>query len=238
MGNYEYLCRKKIRHNIFVDVDIVVQALKSFLSDYVVALAVLIIAACWAIWYFASRYQAMKDKVGNVDTLPCSHHDLRLNAHDSKISESNALIGEVKGQIDLLVKLATTTRTKPFVSAEIDYSEKHSPRKLNENGKKLFSDISGETFLEDNYSKFADEITKLSPKTALDVENFALAVLRASLNLDIFIPLKHWVYNEPTRIIERPNGEMVTADVSMDDVLFVLSLPLRDKYLENHSEII
>lgn len=40
------------------------------------------------------------------------------------------------------------------------------------------------------------------------------------------------------RIIERPDGEMVTTDVSMDDVLFILSLPLRDKYLLNHPEII
>lgn len=218
--------------------DVIVQALKSFFSDYVVALAVLIIAVGWAIWHFASRYQAMKDKVNSVDTLPCSHHDLRLNAHDSKISESNALIGEVKGQIDLLVKLATTSRTKPLILAETDYSEKHSPRKLNKNGEILYSDIEGEKFLDSNYAFFSEEISKLSPKTALDVENFALAVLRASLNLDIFIPLKSWVYNEPTRIIERPDGEKVTTDVSMDDVLFILSLPLRDKYLLHHPEII
>lgn len=52
--------------------DIIVQALKSFFSDYVVALAVLIIAVGWTIWHFASRYQALKDKVNSVDTLPCS----------------------------------------------------------------------------------------------------------------------------------------------------------------------
>lgn len=218
--------------------DAVVQALQSFFSDYVVALAVLIIVAVWAIWSLASRYQAMKSKVDNFETLPCSHHDLRLNAQDTKISETSALMGEMKGKLDLLVKLATASRTKPLIIAETEYSEKHSPRRLNKNGIKLYFDINGAEFIDKNSEYFFKEIDKLAPKTALDVENFALAVLRASSDLDIFIPLKSWVYNEPTREIENRNGEHVKTEVRMDDVFFILSLPLRDKYLEKHPEII
>jgi len=216
----------------------VVQALQSFFSEYVVALAVLIIVAVWAIWKLASRYYAMKNKVDNFETLPCSHHDLRLNNHDAKISESNALMGEMKGQLDLLVKLATSSRTKPLIIAETEYSEKHSPRRLNKNGEKLYSDINGSEFIAKNSDYFFKEIDKLAPKTALDVENFALAVLRASSDMDIFIPLKSWVYNEPTREIENREGEQVETEVRMDDIFFILSLPLRDKYLEKHPEII
>lgn len=168
--------------------------------------------------------------------LPCVNHDTKINSHDTLISESKTLMGEIKGKVDTILQIATTARTKPLLIAETDYSQKHSPRMLNKNGETLYSDINGEKFLADNIEYFMSEIDKLTPKTALDVENFALAVLRASLNDDIFIPLKNWVYNAPAREIER-DGENVTTEVSMDDVLFILSIPLRDKYLSLHTEI-
>jgi len=218
--------------------DVIVQALQSFFSQYVVALAVLILAAVWGVWKLASAFQSMRDKVKKVDTLPCSHHGLRLNTHDGLFTETRATLGEMKGQLELLVKLSTASRTKPLLLATEEYSEKHSPRRLNQNGEILYNDISGEDFLSRNQTFFFSEIDKLKPKTALDVENFALSVLRAALPNDMFIPLKSWVYNAPTREIVKRDGGKAYTDVSMDDVLFVLSLPLRDKYLKVHPDII
>ena len=82
------------------------------------------------------------------------------------------------------------------------------------------------------------KIEKLQPKTALDVEDLALAVLQTHTGDDMFISLKSWVYNAPSRVIKNPDGSTRTQDVDLDDVIFVLSLPLRDKYLELHPEII
>ena len=83
------------------------------------------------------------------------------------------------------------------------------------------------------------EIDKLSPKTALDVETSALIALRINQNNDIFDDIKNWVYLEPSRTIYNKEGNPDhTADVVLDDVLFVISLPLRDAYLAEHPELI
>lgn len=211
-----------------------IEVFKDIFGSYIVATAIVLCAIGWLVWTLASRTQSTKDKLKELDTLPCAHHNLRLNTHDGLFSDTRTTLGEMKGQLDLLVKLAASSSTKVFLSAAEDYSEKHSPRQLNNNGETLYNDISGEKFLTDNLDYFFSEIDKLAPKTALDVEVFALAVLRASLSEDIFIPLKNWVYNAPSREITNRDGEQSLTDVSMEDVLFVLSLPLRDKYLENH----
>lgn len=215
-----------------------IELFKEILGNYIVAVAIILYGIGWVIWKLASRSQATKDKLKEFDTLPCSHHDLRLNSHDKSLTETRATLGEIKGQLNLLVKLSTASKTKTLLLATEEYSMKMSPRKLNKNGEALYNDISGETFLSDNLHFFVSQIDNLAPKTALDVENFALSVLRASSSDDIFIPLKSWVYNEPTREIVGRNGEKSPTDVSMDDVLFVLSIPLRDKYLETHEDII
>jgi len=204
----------------------------------VIVVGVVISGIVWLTIWAVKLISQHKETASRIDNLPCSHHSSKLDRHDEQFSDTRTLMGEMKGQLDLLVKLSTASRTKPLILAETDYSEKKSPRKLNNNGEILYSDINGEQFLNDNLQYFISEIDKLKPKTALDVENFALAVLRASSDLDMFIPLKSWVYNEPTRTIQRVDGSKVQTVVSMDDVLFILSLPLRDKYLARHPQII
>jgi len=75
------------------------------------------------------------------------------------------------------------------------------------------------------------------PKTALDVENMSLAVLRVNSDKDLFTRLKNWVYNAPAREIVKEDGDKISKEITFDDVLFVISLPLRDRYLAEHPEI-
>ena len=114
---------------------------------------------------------------------------------------------------------------------------KQSPRQLNTYGKSLFDDCEGALFLEENKDFLLAEIEKRQPKTALDVEVLANEVLMLNLGMDIFNGLKNWVYNSPTRKLKTPEGEEVDHIVSMGDVCIVLSLPLRDMYLESHPEL-
>ena len=50
------------------------------------------------------------------------------------------------------------------------FAIKHSPRQLNELGKKLYQEIEGEKFLNENRDFFFDKISDSHPLTALDVE--------------------------------------------------------------------
>lgn len=118
------------------------------------------------------------------------------------------------------------------------FSAKNSPRQLNQNGEELLRDSGGRELLERNMDFFINKIEKLQPKTALDVENMALAVLQTHTNEDMFIPIKNWIYNAPAMELKNPDGSTRSQEVDIDDVIFVISLPLRDRYLELHPEII
>lgn len=191
-------------------------------------------------------------KLETLNNLPCQDHDKRMEEHRQDIKSFIASISELKGTMNSVLQSVTTmqqnfgmysqmsnTGNRPFVPKKAgSYSRKQSPRQLNENGESLFYDVKGQKFIEDNREFLFEQIEKMSPKTAYDVEVAALTILRVNQNNDIFDGLKNWVYLAPSRVILDEDGKEVTTDVALDDVLFVISLPLRDAYLHEHPELV
>jgi hypothetical protein len=118
------------------------------------------------------------------------------------------------------------------------FSVKNSPRQLNEIGNKVFADMKGEDFLNQNKEYLFAQIDGYNPKTALDVENAAHAVCITSVDNEIFNGLKNFVYNSSSYKITDREGNERLYDLAMSDICFILSLPLRDMYLEIHPEIV
>ena len=168
---------------------------------------------------------------------PCKAHADELGRHSDSISLIRSTLDRIEGQVGVVLQIMTANQTPRDMVAAVTYSEKHSPRRLNDNGNNLLNDIKGVAFLNENKPLFFDEIEKFSPKTSLDVENVALSVLRLKQSDDIFNGIKSWVYNAPARSIVRKDGTQIMTEVSLEDVLFVLSLPLRDMFLAEHPEI-
>lgn len=281
--------------------DSIIDALKQFLGDYIVALAVLIIGLIWLVWWLSAKYHSMKVKVDEIDglpcksheeslsriserldktgrvldsienrlgslpcpahdgmlkeylkrfeksdallsrieskleTLPCSTHSDRHDRHEERLNNSDALLHKMEGQLEILVSNSIQKSSgKIRKSSGMAFSAKHSPRVLNDNGLSLLEDCGGWGFLNDRMDHFVSKIEQLRPKTALDVENLALAVLQAATVDDMFIPMKNWVYNAPVRTIRNTDGTTTEMEVSLDDIIFVLSLPIRDEYLKRH----
>ena len=72
----------------------------------------------------------------------------------------------------------------------------------------------------------------MKPKTELDVENASNFACSAFTDNDIFNNIKDFVYNAPYLNIVDENGENKSYDITLGDVCYILSLPLRDMYLE------
>lgn len=143
-----------------------------------------------------------------LDGLPCKYH------HDD------------------IVKVKTVLIQKYPTSASV-FSIKSSPRKLNELGSRLFKAIDGDDFLKKNKDTLFRLIDETSPLVALDVEQTALSACTSLVNTPVFNDVKNYVYNAPS--IDLPDGRKY--DVTISDVCFVLSIPLRDMYLSEHREI-
>lgn len=208
----------------------------AFVTGVILVAAVLCGIVWLTIWIvkFTSGNRDLKSK---IDSLPCPEHARSLVKHSDVIGEINSSLNRIDGQVDFLVRLATSKPADSFAVSSSTFSEKKSPRKLNNNGNKLLAEVRGDEFLQENGRFFLDEIAKLEPKTALDVENYALSVLLANSERQEFNRLKNWVNNASSLEITDGSGSVSHKDISMEDVLFVLSIPLRDRYLAGHPEV-
>ena len=179
-----------------------------------IVLIVVVLTVMICKWYYC-RFVSTEQKVdGNqkrIDDLPCARHE-------EEIASIRAY---------LLAKYPKAFGT---------YAQKKSPRQLNNEGRRLFEEVGGAAFLETNGACLIKRMEQKKPKTPLDVEQFALDVLYGMLNDDIFNGIKRWVYEAPMRRIV-VDGKEKDYEVTLNDVCFVFSIPLRDLYLELHPGI-
>lgn len=204
----------------------------------------LILVACcivaivtWKIADWCNRAKniekSLQKKPDKVE-LPCDVHDGIVNNLKDNVKEVHTAIGIIQSDIN---DLKMYLMVKNHKAAPI-FSGKRSPRQLNDLGKKVYEEIHGEDFLNENLELFISAIDELKPQTAFDVETSALSVLIENTNNPIFNRLKMWVYNSPSvQIPVGKDGETTEYAIVMSDICFILSIPLRDKYLSRHSEL-
>lgn len=195
-------------------------------------LVIIVVLLVWVSYHIGKKLEALNN-------LPCQDHDRRMEEHNADLKKYNRDIAEIKGNIGVLLQLQTARPSKGYIPKRFDrFSQKQSPRKLNNNGITLFNDVGGQQFIDRNRDFLFNAMDMFTPKTAYDVEVSALSALRMNQNNDMFDDIKDWVYLAPSRTIEDENGNPKQVDVDFDDVLFVISLPLRDAYLHEHPELV
>ena len=179
----------------------------------------LFVVAVALVWMIAKFYYTRFVKFEKqIKDLPCQTHE---QTHQKILDSLNTVITYLKMKDS---------------KAAVLFSQKESPRKLNPSGRHIFDDCNGMLFLEENKKILLSAIAAKAPKTALDVENVANEVLIERLDSDIFNDIKAWVYERPPVKVEIQGMDKEYA-IAMNDVCFILSLPLRDMYLDLHSEL-
>lgn len=169
----------------------------------------------------SSNVDGMKSNVASL-VQQVSEHDKKLDILSSDMEELKSDMTSVK-----------TLLMMKYKGVEGILSGKPSPRTLSEIGNKIYEDMNGKAFLEKNKDMFFKVIDKSAPQTAYDVENLCYMACISNVGSKPFNEIKTFLYNYPTIAI--PGGK--DYEVTMDDACFVLSLPLRDMYLEAHPEI-
>lgn len=196
-----------------------------------VAIIVAVLSGVWFICGKIFRLGRITQRFEDVDTRT---RNANCDSHSKDIKEIKNLISSHDDDIKTIKEFLLITNKK----ASVLFSVKNSPRQLNEIGNKVFAEMKGEDFLNQNKEYLFAQIDGYNPKTALDVENAAHAVCITSVDNEIFNGLKNFVYNSPSyKIIDREGKERMY-DLAMSDICFILSLPLRDMYLEIHPEIL
>lgn len=185
------------------------------------------------VWFIIAKVFHLgesSNKLTEVDRRTCN---AQCDLHDNDISTLKNDLRDIKNDL-VAIKSLLVMKHK---DASTIFSMKKSPRQLNENGIKLYSAVKGDEFLQTNKSFLYSKMDDFKPKTALDVENAANIICSANTDNDIFNEIKSFVYNSPSFILIGEDGKECTYDIGLSDVCFVLSIPLRDMYLESHPEI-
>lgn len=211
---------------------------KYILDNLPTAIAVIVIAVCaliFFVWWAASMWHRIKN-------APCKKHEDFIDQHSNKIDGIKNSLSKIEGQLDMLIRLipqTTVSHKEALLSDDKPIlAQKNSPKSLNNNGEKVFETFGCGAFLEENKEWLLGEVSKFNPKTALDVEMCSLSALRVASSDERFNNLKDLIYRSPKIDLSLPAGETRKVEVTLEDVLFVISLPLRDLYLGAHPEIL
>lgn len=194
----------------------------------------------WPVLAILAVVCAVSVKVTHFMTRWNDHNEQRHKDSDERHARLEESINTILKRIDtiereiLAVKVVLASKHKNV--SEV-FAMKKSPRRLNENGERVFSDIGGKDFLLKNKDFFFAKIDEQKPQTAFDVENAANIVCMANTNEEIFNGIKNFVYNSPTYMLKDSDGGEKPYDLSLSDICFILSIPLRDMYLAEHEEI-
>lgn len=111
------------------------------------------------------------------------------------------------------------------------FAMKKSPRTLNPLGERIFNEIDGDTFLKDNKDVLFEYIDKEEPKTRFDVEAMSFKALSMYSSDESFNKFKNYIYDAPA--LELEDGKKY--ELGLGDICFILSLPLRDMYIEERN---
>jgi hypothetical protein len=170
--------------------------------------------------------QRLKHIEEKLNDLPCKEHTKELFnlqiRYSEKFNKLHTDIAELKVSVNVLQGIVESTIKK-------------SPLQLSEIGLKIYKDVDGEQFLNQYADMFIEKIEEIKPKTAYDLEQTALYILNELKNNDIFIPIKNILYNYPA---VETTIKGVKKPLNIGDICFILHVPLRDRYLELHPELL
>lgn len=205
---------------------LVMDLLNDFIKEYFAASVIVIIIAVVGLVFLVWWCSKIFHKIKRIEQLPC-------NSHDGRMYELEKTMSEIREDLALIRSVLVQ---KYPTSANV-FSMKKSPRRLNEMGEWLFDQVNGRDFLKNNKDFFFAKMDEGHPATALDVENAAHLACSSSTGEPMFTEIKSYVYNAPSISIPDPEGGSRKYDITLGDVCFVLSIPLRDMYLSEHPEI-
>lgn len=157
----------------------------------------------------------------------------QFNVVDGKFNNVEKKLGDISDTVTshtyTLMSICSFLDNK-FPKKKINSYMKKSPRQLTEIGKKMLDMVNGKQFLNDNKEQLFKIIDRYHPKTKLDVQNTSMTALLYYTTTDAFNNIKDIVYEMPE--METDEGKY---EVTLNDICFVMSLPLRDMYIAEHN---
>ena len=195
-----------------------------------------ILIAIFVTWKISKYHLKLEDTKNKVDELPCESHRDMLREFSEKydrlydtVESTNGMVVEVNKWImrfdnDMIDKLA----------------RKASPLKMTPLGNALFNASNAKETIDNNKDFLIKEMEKDNPVTAYDVEECALNALFRNIGHEMFNDIKHFIYYSPEKmeLCDPETGKCEEVKVSIQSLVRLMSIYLRDLYLQKHKEVV
>lgn len=170
-----------------------------------------------------------------LNKLPCDVHHDDISQHKVKYDEINRTVMSTNEMVSEISKWVMK-----MDNGMIDtLAKKASPLKMTPIGEVLFEKSFSKKAIDENIDFLIEELEKIAPKTAFDVEDQSYSVLFKNIGHDLFNEVKNFIYYSPETIelIDPSDGEKEQIKISLQTLIRLMGIYLRDKYLERHTEI-
>lgn len=201
-------------------------------APWIVVVLVAIIAT-WRVSKYHTKLEEVRDK---VEKLPCDRHKDDIRDSGQRYNELQRIVSSTN---DMVVEI--NKWLMKFDNDMIDkLAKKASPLKMTPLGEVLFEKSSAKKTIDNNIDFLIKELEDINPQTAYDVEEEALSYLLRNMGNEIFTDIKQFLYYSPDTIqLKDPvSGEEKDVRLSMQSIIKLMSIYLRDLYLKKHHNIV
>lgn len=195
-----------------------------------------ILIAIIATWIISKYHSKLEDTRNKVDKLPCEKHKDDIRNSDQKYNEMQRIVTSTN---DMVVEI--NKWLMKFDNDMIDkLAKKASPLKMTPLGEVLFEQSFAKKAIDNNADFLIKEMESINPQTAYDVEEEALSYLLRNMGNDMFTDIKKFLYYSPDTIkLKDPiSEEDKDIKLSIQSIIKLMSIYLRDLYLKKHSNIV
>lgn len=183
------------------------------------------------VWFISQYVAKIEYSRKKIEALPCEAHKSSIES----LVTMNTTVDSINEQITEISKWIMHIDDRMIDQL----TRKCSPRVMTAVGKQLFELSGANQVMKDNAIFLISEVEKKKPSTPYDVEDMALNVLLGNLSLPMFDPIKNYIYYQPESIVlKNENGEDCQIRLSLNAIIRLMGIKLRDLYLVKHPEVI
>ena len=203
--------------------------LEKFTTIAIIAIGIFVVIRL--VWFVAKFYFVRYKNVENkINEIPCNSERRHCDSLFLISEALNSITDDIRGIKYYIIRTDDTTID--------ELSKKCCPFQLTDIGLVVLEDSGGMKCVDNNLSYFIDEIKNRNPKVALDVEDYALSAVSENLKEDFFNEIKNFVFHAKCPYIKQKDNITLTlkSPITINNVLYVMSIYLRDKFLEKYPE--
>jgi len=181
----------------------------------------------------------LTDKIDAIDKKLTDKIEATDKKLTDKIDATDKKIGAIEEKmIDIIVAVNTISsylglKSKQKLPSDVNIGL--SPEELTPLGEEILNVSGGKKYVDENLASLIEELESKNPKSGLDVDSFSFWLLMRHAQLDGFIHIKNYIFQNP--YYPNPKSPKEPFSLDLEFICQVMAIYLRNKYCEKYPSL-